>query len=89
LAQFFPSQLYAKKGKSGNVTPATLEKMQMLYNAGAYRDAFHNLPFQTQRNYIQNHSKMGKKHPFLRDIPAYMFKAYWDRLTPSITRNRK
>jgi asparagine synthase (glutamine-hydrolysing) len=89
LAQFFPSQLYAKKEKLGNVTPATLEKTQRLYNAGTYRDVFHDLPFQTQRNYIQKRSKIGQTYPFLQDMPAYMFKAYWDRLASSITRNSK
>ena len=81
LAQFFSSRLYGKQTKSGSVTPATLEKTQTLYDAGAYKNIFYNLPFQTERNFIQKRGKANKKYPFMHDIPAYMFKAYWDGLT--------
>lgn len=83
LAQFFSSPLYGKQKKSGSVTPATLEKTQSLYDAGSYSNIFRHIPFQTERNFIRKRGKENKKYPFMHEIPAYMFKAYWDGLTQS------
>lgn len=79
LAQFFSSKLYGKQLKSGSVTPAALEKTKKAYQAGTYDTLFQNLPFQKDRNYLKKHGKDAyKKYPFMSEIPAYMFKTYWD-----------
>lgn len=80
LAQFFPPELYRKHSKTGGVTPAVLDKIQQLYDAGSLNSVFHNLPFQNERDHIHKHAKLQSKYPFRQDIPAYMFKAYWESI---------
>lgn len=81
LARFFSPALYSKHSKSGAVTPATREKIQALYNTGTYNEIFCNLPFQKERDHVRHHYKIKDKDTFIQDIPAYMFKAYWESVS--------
>ena len=80
LAPFFSSNLYGKQSKSGSVTPATLDKVRTLFIAGHYDTLFENLPFKQEREQVYKQGKTNKKYPFMHDMPAYMFKTYWDGL---------
>lgn len=84
LAQFFSPELYGKHSKSGSVTPATLAKTQQQYDDGIYNNAFHDLPFQTERNHIRKRVRKNEKYPFMQDIPAYMFNAYWKKIFATV-----
>jgi asparagine synthetase B (glutamine-hydrolysing) len=79
LAQFYSDEVYQNRSKSGSVTPATLEKSQTEYDLGKYKTAFQHLPFESERQYTKNHHNAYKtSYSFMQDIPAYMFKIYWD-----------
>lgn len=77
LTQFLPHELYAGYSKSGAVTPATFEKIRKEQHSGLFKEAFTNLPFKKERQYMQKRAKQINKDLFIQTIPSFMFKAYW------------
>lgn len=79
LQEALSTDRFDKQGKSGAVTPGSVEVIQTNYAKGLYQDLFNELPFKLERQKGRLYRTRNKIDAFMDDIPAYMFKSYWER----------